>query len=244
MLEAQDDVSPRRIGDAVDVDLALAGRLGVGARRGIGAHGPPVQGDDVLRRRRCGARDHLRTAGSRREISRARSSLRARHVQQQRLLDLGAVEQVAAALGASCGMVGQHDRRAEQRVVGRRREHRESVDVRARHDRRSPRLGRAMGDMNAPPVAQRTTTWRRQQREARAPRCASAPSRTSVVFDADRHAHEAAEVLDGQRRGARTAPNANADSGCPAELDAALLGAPGSARSPRTLASPWRCTGA
>ena len=38
-------------------------------------------------------------------------------VEQQRLLDLGVVEQVAAALGRDLGMVGQHDRRAEHHVV-------------------------------------------------------------------------------------------------------------------------------
>ena len=35
------------------------------------------------------------------------------HVQQQRLLDLGRVEQAAAALGRELRVVGQHDRRAE-----------------------------------------------------------------------------------------------------------------------------------
>ena len=39
-------------------------------------------------------------------------------MQQQRLLDLGAVEQVAAALGRELRVVGQHDRRAQHRVVG------------------------------------------------------------------------------------------------------------------------------
>ena len=41
------------------------------------------------------------------------------HVQQQRLLDLGRVEQVAAALGRELRVVGQDDRGAEHRVVGR-----------------------------------------------------------------------------------------------------------------------------
>ena len=47
------------------------------------------------------------------------------HVEQQRLLDLGGVEQAAAALGRDLRVVGQHDRRAEDRVVGRGGEHRD-----------------------------------------------------------------------------------------------------------------------
>jgi hypothetical protein len=58
MLEAQDDLVAQAIGDAVDLDLLLPRRLGV-RRRGIGEHGAPVQGEDVLRRRRSGAGDHL-----------------------------------------------------------------------------------------------------------------------------------------------------------------------------------------
>ena len=38
-------------------------------------------------------------------------------MQQQRLLDLGVVEQVAVALGSDLRVVGQHDRRAEDGVV-------------------------------------------------------------------------------------------------------------------------------
>ena len=39
------------------------------------------------------------------------------HVQQQRLLDLGVVEQVAEALGRQLGMLGQHDRRAQHGAI-------------------------------------------------------------------------------------------------------------------------------
>ena len=58
IVEAQDDLVAEAIGDAVDLDLLLARRLGV-RRRGIGEHGAPVQGEDVLGRGRGGAGDHL-----------------------------------------------------------------------------------------------------------------------------------------------------------------------------------------
>ena len=43
------------------------------------------------------------------------------HVQHERLLDLGVVEEVAAALGRDLRMVGQDDRGAEHHVVLRAR---------------------------------------------------------------------------------------------------------------------------
>ena len=52
-------------------------------------------------------------------------------MQQQRLLDLGRVEQAAAALGGDLRMVGQDDRGAEQHVVVGRGQHREGVDAAA-----------------------------------------------------------------------------------------------------------------
>ncbi len=58
-----------------------------------------------------------RTAGSCSAICVALVVAERQHMQQQRLLDLGGVEQVAAALGRELRMVGEHDRRAQQRVV-------------------------------------------------------------------------------------------------------------------------------
>ena len=106
----------------------LARRLGVRRRR-VGERRAPVQGDDVLGRGGGGARDHLAHGrvgcGDRLALVVGEGE----DVQQQRLLDLGAVEEVAAALGRQARVVGQHDRRAEQRVVVIGRQHREGVDA-------------------------------------------------------------------------------------------------------------------
>ena len=89
----------------------------------------PCRAQDVLGRRGGGARDHLPHGRVLRGDRLALVVAEREDVQQQRLLDLGAVEEVAAALGRELRVVGQHDRRAEQRVVGVGREHREGVDA-------------------------------------------------------------------------------------------------------------------
>ena len=85
-----------------------------------------------------------RTAGSCSAICRALLVAERLHVQQERLLDLGVVEQVAAALGRELRVVGQHDRGAEHHVVGRRREHRPGVDAVA--------AARRAGETKRPPA--------------------------------------------------------------------------------------------
>ena len=98
---------------------------------------------------------------------------------QQRLLDLGRVEQVALALGRDLRVVGQHDRGAEHRVVGLRGEHRPGVDVLA--------ALASSGEMKRPPATRPTTCVESSECssaaravEARArPRCGS---RTRIVM--------------------------------------------------------------
>ena len=90
------------------------------------------------------------------------------HVEQQRLLDLGVVEEVAAALGRDLGMVGQHDRRAEHRVVLRRGEHRIGVQVVPA----APRAARGSG----PPRCGAPRGWRCSECISASPRPASASS--------------------------------------------------------------------
>ena len=70
-----------------------------------------------------------RTAGSPAAIS-SRSASRERvHVEEERLLDLGRVEEAPAALGRELGVIGQHDRGAEDDGVVGSREHGPRVDV-------------------------------------------------------------------------------------------------------------------
>ena len=75
---------------------------------------PPVQGQQVVGRRRGGALDHGPDGGVLAGDLVALAVAEREDVQQQRLLDLGAVEQVAAALGCQLRVVGQHHRGAEQ----------------------------------------------------------------------------------------------------------------------------------
>ena len=108
------------------------------------------------RRRRARARSSRAPPGPAAAIS-SRSASRERvHVQQQRLLDLGVVEQVAAALGRELRVVGQHDRGAEHGVVVGRGEHRPGVDVLAA--RRLERRDEAAAVARAAPGAWRSAT--------------------------------------------------------------------------------------
>ena len=58
---------------------------------------------------------HLRVAACDRLAFLVRECL---HMEQQRLLDLGRIEQAPLAGASELGMVGEDDRRAEHRVVG------------------------------------------------------------------------------------------------------------------------------
>ena len=118
----------RRAGnDALDLDLGLAGAgvaHGRRRRRRLGGH-RVAQGRRGRAARTtssgvvAAARSIIsRTAGSCRRDRRALAVAQRVHVQQQRLLDLGGVEQAAAALRRDLRVVGQHDRGAEQDVVG------------------------------------------------------------------------------------------------------------------------------
>ena len=122
----QDDLVAALVRDAVDRDLALAGRI-------LDPHAA-VQVHELLRRRRVGAREHLAHLRVLRRDLLALLVGERLDVQHQRLLDLGAVEEVVDALRRDLGMLGQHDRRREHRVVVRRREHRPGVDLTAAGD--------------------------------------------------------------------------------------------------------------
>ena len=152
----------------VDGDRLLAADLGVGlGRAAIAIVTRPCRRHDVLRAWRSAARSSIsRTAGSLLGDLVALVVAEREHVQQQRLLDLGGVEQVAAALGRDLRVVGQDDRRAEHRVVGGRGEHREGVDVGARHDRRRGVLGRRDRRHEAPAGGAAHDDVRREQRAA------------------------------------------------------------------------------
>ena len=80
-----------------------------------------MQRDDVGRGRRRGPRDHLT---HRRVLALDLLTFgvaQGLDMEQQRLLDLGRVEQAAAALGRDLRMIGEHDGRADHRIVLRRR---------------------------------------------------------------------------------------------------------------------------
>ena len=106
-----------------------------------------------------------RTFGSWSAIAVALVVAQREHVQQQRLLDLGRVEQVAVALRRDLRVVGQHDRRAEHRVVGVGGQDREDVDLVTRGDRC---LGRRPGGERRGEAApgRMRDQMRRQQRGA------------------------------------------------------------------------------
>ena len=95
---------------------------------GLGVGEPAVQAHDVLAGRRLGPLDHLSDG---RILAGDLLALVVREgvdVQQQRLLDLRVVEEVAEALGRELGMVRQHDRRPEHRPVLVAQQDREGVD--------------------------------------------------------------------------------------------------------------------
>ena len=92
---------------------------------------------------------------------------------QQRLLDLGRVEQAALALGRDLRVVGEHDRGAEHGVVLRRGEHRPRVDLLAA--RGLERRDEAAARRPARPRASRAAS-------AAAPRRGRAPRAPSVWF--------------------------------------------------------------
>ena len=209
VLEAQHDLVAQAVGDAVDVDLLLAGRLGVRRPRGSESTVRPCRA-----RRSSGvaaaARSIIsRTAGSAAAISVALAVAEREDVQQQRLLDLGAVEEVAAALGGELRVVGQHDRRAEQRVVGVGREHREGVDALAR----SPCA--SSGETKRPPSSREDRVRGEQARAQRLGAVQALGHRRGVVHAehhapaavaevVGRHPHAAVQraVLEGLRRAA------------------------------------------
>ncbi len=86
-----------------------------------------MEADDVLRAQRERAVEHcldLRV-GDRRALSVGERV----DVEDQRLLDLGVVEQVAVTARRDLRMVGEHDRGAEDRVVAITRQHRPGVDA-------------------------------------------------------------------------------------------------------------------
>ncbi len=93
-----------------------------------------MQVHQLLRRRRVGAREHLAHLRVLRGDLLALLIGQRLDVQHQRLLDLRAVEEVVDGLRRDLGMVGQHERRREDRVVLRRREHRPGVDLTAAGD--------------------------------------------------------------------------------------------------------------
>ena len=218
---AQDHLRPLAEGDPVELELGLA-RVRVPRLQASGTAGriglePPVQGEHLLGRGPLGAVDHV---PHRRVLCGDRLTLALRErldVQQQRLLDLGVVEQVAQALRRHPRMVGEHDRRRQDRVVAWRREHREGVDALRRGDRlagralalerrdeaarprsRPPRGSRA-GWRRAPPTAPgpappRSCCARRRARRHR-------PGASSALAA---HPHPPAELASRPRR--RTSP--------------------------------------
>ena len=86
---------------------------------GVAERHAAVQREDLGRRGRGGALDHGAHRGVVALDQRALVVGEREHVQQQRLLDLGAVEEIAAALGRDLRVLGQHDRGA--RAARRRR---------------------------------------------------------------------------------------------------------------------------
>ena len=106
------------VDDAVDAGVGQPGRrLGRGGRLGIAQRHPAVEAGELTGRDRRRPLDHLphRRVGSGDLLPLAV----AQHLdmQQQRLLDLGRVEQPTLALGRDLRMVGQHNRGADHRVV-------------------------------------------------------------------------------------------------------------------------------
>ena len=154
-------------------------------------------------------------------------------VQQQRLLDLGRVEQAAAALRGDLGWSGSMIAAPRTASSARRGEHREGVDVRARHDRRGRLLGRRDGRHEAPAGRAAHDDVRRQQRAGERLGRASARRATSVVFSTPRDADQPGEVLGRQPRPPAHRPGGERRRRPPR---AARSGAPrrprGSARSP------------
>jgi hypothetical protein len=98
------------------------------------------------------------------------------HVQEQRLLDLGAVEQAAAALGRDLRVVGEHDRGPEQDVVLRGREHRPCVHTRAR----------ALQGRDEAPAPHAQDRVRGQQRPAQRAGAIQVAGRVGAVLDPKR----------------------------------------------------------
>jgi hypothetical protein len=88
-----------------------------------------MQREQLVAAGRLGALDHLlddRVSGVDRGAFLVAQHL---HVQQQRLFDLGRVEQAAQALGRKPRVVGEHDCGADDHVVVVRRQHRKGVDA-------------------------------------------------------------------------------------------------------------------
>ena len=198
---ADEVVLRRRVGgrpqhDRVAAPVGDPVHLGRRPRPRAGRHRhPPVQVHQLLRRRPRRALEHL---PHRRVLRGRRLALLVRereHVDQQRLLDLGRVEQAALALGRDLRVVGEHDRGAEHRVVLRRGEHRPRVDLLAA---RRPRAARRSG----PPATRPTTCVESSECRSASPR--SSPSGTSVWFStADRHAAAVRSASEARARAGR-----------------------------------------
>ena len=182
---------PCRRGRSVTPSTDRRSPASPGARARSTVRHAAVQAMQLLRRRpRRRARASARTAGSCAAIA-SRSSSRERvHVQQQRLLDLGGVEQVAEALGRELRVVGEHDRRAEHRVVLGVGEHRQGVDV---SHCATPALRARAARRSAPPRDRaRRRAWRAGECAQRLARGRGPRATSVVVVDADRHAHAVA----------------------------------------------------
>ena len=147
-------------------------RRGSGPSSGGAGRSMPVQAHDVLGAGGARAARPCRAPAPSCSAIASRSRVAQRvDVQQQRLLDLGAVEEVAAALRRDLRMVGQEDRGAQHGVVVGAGQHRPGVDVlaarRARAARRSGRRARAARRASRPASAAAP----RRGRGRRAPAC-------------------------------------------------------------------------
>jgi hypothetical protein len=88
--------------------------------------------EDLVGRHRERAVDHLLHRGVLVLDLGALAGAQRVHVQDERLLDLGVVEEVAAALRGDLRVIGEHDRPADHHVVVRRGEDRPGVHAVAR----------------------------------------------------------------------------------------------------------------